>query len=176
MIDLEKLESYLKEYLDTLEWNFYEVTKEEFLDFIMGNFGACLEQCKSQERAEHTMDVIASSLYYYQDGCENKFIKMAKEEYSRYDERARAKVRSVIELIEPDTTSSKQLIALLTDMYQRPSCYTKHRPTPTKQLKKEELIKDIIESFYLSSTAIKKTPKICVNITKKIFKKLPFSK
>jgi hypothetical protein len=132
-IDLEQLEIVLRKNIETpdtinIEWQLQEIDKESFIDFIMGEFGECLKQLETQEKAEGAIRVISSEIYYYQFGYENKFTKKSKDEFRRYENSIKNKVTSLISVLYDDFQSDTpqiQLFKLLKDMEKTPFKYAK---------------------------------------------------
>jgi len=180
-VDILELETYLDSGITkpgniNVEWQLKDVTKDKFIDFIMGEFGECLLKLPSHEKAKKAINIIRYHIYFYQYGYENKLLDKIKRKNERSKQSIQKKVKDVLELLEENTISKSdqyQLKVLLDDMYQTPYKYV----TPDDDVRaevtkfdKSMLIDNIINAF--SPTFRKKK---CVNIIKKAIKKLPFT-
>jgi len=181
-IDILELEKYLDNVItkpgnENIEWQLKDVTKDEFIDFIMGEFGQCLEKLTNQMQAQNVINAIRSYIYYYQYGYENKLLERIKRKNVRSKETIQKKVKHVLELLQNENINSEsdqyQLKTLLDDMYQNPYKYVTpddNTQAEVAQLDKSMLIDNIINTF--SPTFRKKK---CVNTIKRAIKKLPFT-
>ncbi len=174
MIDLNELEEYARSiYGDNskIPWQL-DMDKDYFFDTIFGYLGECFEALPNKKKAERSVHIIVSTVYYYIWGVENRSLKRSKDKLQEREKAIEKKVSDFKEILWDDYRDDDplyKLIEILDDMKKHPWRYAKipdHVP-------EAELSRGYVIDTIVSTLSTRLDQKKCVNAAKKTIKNLP---
>ncbi len=173
MIDLNELEKYARDHCRQTfdDWDI-DMQQDEFIDHIFGELGECLEVLPTEEKAQRSIKIIISQVYYYLYGVDKRALKKIKDKLRDGKKTIEKQVDNFIKILYDDFPSDTQgydLLTILKDMKKNVWKYAK----PPENIPVAEFTRENVKKTIIHSLSQRLDQRKCVNAVKRLLKKLP---